>query len=90
MAKGAAVKKKYYPSEDLEEILGSNKPITRGAALKAIWEYADEEGLKTQKKYKGRNMGAIKADSVLAPVIGSGVVAAPQIMKKLGEHLDDE
>lgn len=81
--------RKYEPSDDLADILGSSKKVTRGAALKGIWAYADEEGLKTQKKYKGRNMGAIKADSLLSPVIGSGVVAAPMIMKKLGEHLYD-
>lgn len=90
MAKGAAVKKKYYPSEDLEDLLGSDKAITRGDALKAIWAYAKEEGLTTQKKYKGRNMGAIKADEMLKPIIGSGVVAAPQIMKNLGDHLYDD
>lgn len=81
---------KYYPSEELEEVLGSGKKVTRGEAIKGIWAYAAEEGLKTQKKYKGRNMGAIKSDAVLKPVIGSGVVAAPQIMKAIGDHLLDD
>lgn len=85
-----AVDKKYYPSEDLEELLGSSKKVTRGAALKAIWAYAKEEGLDTTKKYKSRNMGAIKADYLLAPIIGKGIVAAPMIMKALSDHLFDE
>lgn len=84
------VNKKYYPSEDLEEFLDSGAKVTRGEVIKAIWEYADDEGLKTQKKYKGRNMGAVKSDSVLRPIIGSGVVAAPEIMKRISDHLYDE
>lgn len=85
-----AVDKKYYPSEELEEFLGSGKKITRGQLIKEIWAYATDNDLKTTKKYKNRNMGAIKSDSELAPIIGRGTISAPEIMKNIGVHLLDD
>lgn len=89
--------KKYETSDELSAFLsscrewgchkGSADSVTRGDVIKAIWAYAEDEGLKTQKKYKGRNMGAIKTDAELKPIIGGGVKAAPEIMKNIGVHL---
>lgn len=84
-----ATSKKYETSEELHDLTGKEK-ITRGEAIKAIWAYAEENDLKTQKKYKGRNMGAIKSDSTLSVIIGKGVVSAPEIMKAIGKHLFSE
>lgn len=92
MAKGSIVNKKYQPSEDLAEFLGSGRPVKRGDVIKKVWDYASRHDLKTQKKYKTkngmRNMGAIDPDEDLEPILGRKIVAAPEIMKLVSQHLD--
>jgi chromatin remodeling complex protein RSC6 len=82
--------KKYYPSDELEEFLGSGSKVTRAQVVKEVWAYASEEDLKTTKKVKGRNMAAVKADSVLAPIIGKGVRGLGDIAKGISDHLLDD
>lgn len=84
--KGAA-QKKYEASEELASLTGKRK-ATRGEFLKRVWAYADDNGLKTQKKYKGRNCAAIELDDELKDVFGrKKVITAPEIMKGLSGHL---
>lgn len=83
----AATKIKYQASEELQ-CIGCKKKDTRGNHLKAVWAYADENGLKTTKKVKGRNMGAIECDDALYDVFGKDVVSAPEVMKGLSAHLE--
>jgi chromatin remodeling complex protein RSC6 len=83
-----AVDKKYVPSAELYCIVKTKK-ATRGEFLKKIWEYADRNDLKTTKKVKGRNMGAIECDDALYDVFEKDIVSAPEVMKGLSQHLED-
>lgn len=64
------IKKKYFFSEELQNI-GAKKKGTRADAVKAIWAYANENGLKETRKVKGRNTAGIKPDEELSEVLGS-------------------
>jgi chromatin remodeling complex protein RSC6 len=82
----AGINDKREVSDDVYELTGKRR-MTRGEVVKAIWAYAAENDLKTTKKVKGRNTGAIKADEVLSPIIGKGIKGLGDIAKAISDHL---
>jgi chromatin remodeling complex protein RSC6 len=88
------VNKKYYPSDELADFLGSSRTVTRAEVIKAIWAYAKEADLQTKKKVKiksgtSRNMAAVKADAELQPVLGRGTFSPGEIAKAISKHLEE-
>lgn len=69
----------YKASSEMKELTGLSKG-KRGDFLKKVWAYANKHGLKEEGK-------GVKADATFAAVFGRGYHKAPQIMKKLGDHL---
>ena len=68
----------YKTRDELYQIT-RKETVTRGQAIKAIWDYA--------KKYElneGRN---IHPDGDLIPVLGRKTVTAAEVMKKIGKFL---
>lgn len=84
-----ATSKKHRFSDELRAI-GAKSKGTRGEALKAIWAYAEKNGLKESRKVKGRNSGGILPDDLLAEVFGSSKWhGLPQVMKSVSSNLID-
>ena len=77
---------KLFASDELYELTGKKK-LTRGEAVKAVWDYAKGNNLKTNKEVDGRNSAAIKSDKMLAPIIGKGVRTLGDISKGISKHL---
>jgi chromatin remodeling complex protein RSC6 len=48
--KGSAITRKIELDEDVREFFNNKKSISRGDALKEIWEYIRENDLKVEKK----------------------------------------
>ena len=74
----AIVNQKLTPSAVLAEVIGA-KPITRGQAVKKLWDY-----FKKHKLNKGRE---ISADATLKPLFGKPKITMFEVGKILKKHL---
>lgn len=73
-----SVNKLYGTSEELYQ-LTRKEEITRGAAIKAVWDYAKKNDLKVK--------GGIQPDGDLIPIFGKKAISTTDVMKKIGKHL---
>jgi DNA topoisomerase-1 len=84
MARGSALNKKLHPSDDLAEVLGSSKPISRGQAMKKVWDYIKENDLQDEDDKR-----IIHPDALLACVLGKRPLTMFDMTKKISQHLSE-
>ena len=83
MARGQHLLKKKETSQELYDLIGKEK-VSRSGAIKLIWEYINENGLKEEG-------GPINCDAKLKAVYGKNKLKNTEIMGKiLSTHLFDE
>lgn len=86
MAKGSGIKKEFESSDALYEVTGIEVG-TKSEFNKAIWAYAEENGLKESRKHKGRNTGGFVTDDNLKDIFGKkSWVALTEVMSGIGKH----
>ena len=77
-----ALTQKLRPSKQLTEILGTSQPITRGEAVKALWEYFKKHNLQDPK-----NKREILADEKLRPLFGKEKITMFEVGKIVNANL---
>jgi upstream activation factor subunit UAF30 len=83
--KATGLSKKYYPSDELAELLGSDKPISRTDVTRKMWEYIKKHDLQDES-----NRRMIIPDDLLGEIIGSRPINMLKMAGKLNDHLFDE
>jgi upstream activation factor subunit UAF30 len=78
----AALNKKMKPSELLAEILGSSESLSRGEAVKGLWDYFKKHNLQNPA-----NRREILADDKLKPLFGKEKISMFEVGKIVNSNL---
>lgn len=81
----SGLKKKYFPSDELAELLGSSAKVTRPEVTKKVWAYIKKNDLQHETKRR-----LIVPDDILGAVIGNKTIDMFKMTAKISDHLFDE
>lgn len=79
----AALNQKLRPSKRLADILGSSEPVSRGEAVKGLWDYFKKHDLQNPQ-----NKREVLADENLKPLFGKDKITMFEVGKIVNSNLE--
>lgn len=80
-----ALNQKLQPSAKLQEVLGRSQPVSRGEAVKGLWDYVKEHNLQNPQ-----NRREILADEKLKELFGKPKITMFEVGKIVNANLAGE
>jgi len=79
----AALSQKLKPSPQLAEVVGSPEPLSRGEAVKRLWDYVKQHNLQNPE-----NRREILADEKLRPLFGKEKISMFEVGGIVNSNLE--